>query len=417
MNRKQFFTLLVVGLIVGGIGIAYLNKRKSSYTSSEISATQRVIPNFPLNDVGAIRVKQASGEVNLHKTNEVWVVQERWGYPANFGEVSALLRKVWELKPVQDVQVGASQFARLELSSPTNSAAAGSGTMVEFKDKNNAPIKALLLGKKHTRSSGEESQFGGGDMPVGRYVMVPEAQPKVWLVSETFNEVEPKPEQWLNKDFIKVEKAKAISVTHLVETNSWSVNRENETGEWKLVAPKEGEQIDSSKASSLNWALNSPSFNDVAGPDLKQETSGLDKPVVARIETFDGFVYTINIGSNTNAENLYIKVDVAGNVAKERTAPADEKPEDKERLDKEFKEKTAKLEEKLKKEQPFSKWTYQVSKYTVDALLKERKDLLAEKKEEPAAEKKPEAKASDAPPVELLPEELKNLPPTPQPKE
>lgn len=413
MNRKQFLTLLIVGLVVGGIGLAYLNKRRSSYTATETSATTRVMPDFPLNDVGQIRIKQAGGEVNLQKTNESWVVQERWGYPANFSEISGFLRKVWELKPVQEVQVGASQFARLELVAPTNASAGSAGTMVEFKDKNNAPLKNLLLGKKHTRGSGEESPFGGGDMPVGRYVMVPEAQPKVWLVSETFADVEPKPEQWLDKEFFKVEKSKAISVVSPQETNTWSVARETETGDWKLLDAKPDEQIDSSKASSLNWALNSPNFNDVAAPDVKLEEVGLDKPVTAKIETFDGFIYNLKISSQTN-ENLHLQVDVSANFPKERTAKADEKPEDKDKLDKEFKDNLVKLEEKLKKEQKFSKWTYVVSKWTVDALLKPRKDLLAEKKEEP----KPEEGAakpvdSSAPPIEVLPPELKNLPPTP----
>ena len=40
-------------------------------------------------------------------------------------------------------------------------------------------------------------------------------------------------------------------------------------------------------------------------------------------------------------------------------------------------------DEKLKNEKKFEKWTYTVAKWTLDNLLKERKDFLAEKKEEP----------------------------------
>ena len=35
----------------------------------------------------------------------------------------------------------------------------------------------------------------------------------------------------------------------------------------------------------------SPSFNDVLAADAKPEDTGLDKPTVATIETFDGFRY------------------------------------------------------------------------------------------------------------------------------
>jgi len=93
-----------------------------------------------------------------------------------------------------------------------------------------------------------------------------------------------------------------------------------------------------------------------------------------------------------------MQVAVAGNFPNERTPGKDEKPEDKDKLDKEFKEKTKKLEDKLKTEKAFEKWTYVVSKWTVDPLLKERKDLLQEKKEEPKKEepKKEEPKDPSA---------------------
>ena len=64
------------------------------------------------------------------------------------------------------------------------------------------------------------------------------------------------------------------------------------------------------------------------------------------------------------------------------------KPEDKEKLDKEFKDALAKKEEKLKTEKAFAKWTYLVSKWTIDAFLKNRHELLADK----AAENKTDAK-------------------------
>jgi hypothetical protein len=85
---------------------------------------------------------------------------------------------------------------------------------------------------------------------------------------------------------------------------------------------------------------------------------------------------------------------VTADLPKERTPGKDEKPEDKDKLDKEFKDKLSKLEEKLKLEKTCEKWTYLVDKYTVDALLKERKDLLVEKKDEKKEDKKDEVKAA-----------------------
>ena len=399
MNRKQFVILIVVGLAIGALGFYLANKRKESYTASTFQEGAKVIKDFPINDVAHLRIKQGTNEVNLVRA-ETWGVKERWGYPASFTEISEFLRKVWELKPVQDVEVGPSQFARLELN--TDGGATNNGTLVEFKDAKAANLKSLVLGKKYMKDAPAGGMGMGGGFPAGRYVMVPETK-KVWLVNESFSNIDIQPEQWIDKDFFKVEKIKSISVTSPNPTNTWSLSRETETGEWKMADLKEGENFDTTKASVLNHALSSPNFNDVASPEAKPEEIGLKEPTVAKLQTFDGLNYTVTIGSNTNEENLYLKMDVAGELPKERTPGKDEKPEDKEKLDKEFKDKNDKLQEKLKKEEQFEKWTYIVSKYTVDALLKPRTDFFAEKKEE-----KNEAAAppTDGAPIPTLPPEL-----------
>jgi hypothetical protein len=91
-------------------------------------------------------------------------------------------------------------------------------------------------------------------------------------------------------------------------------------------------------------------------------------------------------------------VAVAAQLPKERTPGKDEKPEDKDKLDKEFKEQQKKLQEKLAQEQAFQNWTYLVSSWTLDPLLKNRSQLLVEKKEEP---KKDEGKTEDKPTASL----------------
>jgi hypothetical protein len=418
MNRKQFLTLIVLGVLVGGLGLYLYNRQKESYAPSSFQTGAKVIKDFPLNEIAHLRIKQATNEVNLVRA-ESWTVKERYGYPANFTDIHDFLRKVWELKPVQDVEVGKSQYGRLQLINPNESQGTNSGTLVEFKDAKDATVKSIILGKKAMKESqGGMFGGGGGEFPVGRYVLVPENPPHVWLVNETFSSVDTKPEQWLNKDFFKVEKVKSVSVTFPDKaTNNWSISRETENGEWKLADAKPDEKFENSKASSLNYALSSPSFNDVASPELKPEESGLANPTMAKLETFDGFLYTVNISGKTNEDNHYLKVSVQGSFAKERTPAKDEKPEDKEKLEKEFKEKTEKLQEKLKNEQKFDKWTYIVSKWTLDALLKERKDFLADKKDEKKDDAKKDAAAKPAdsaiPPFDTIPPEIKNLVPPP----
>jgi len=385
MNRKQLTLLLVVGAILGGLGWVAYQKKSAPYKESLQKMGGKLLPNFPLNEVDQIVVKQGTSEVTLAKKDEVWVVKNRGDYPASFDTISDVLRKFWELKIVKPVKTGPSRLPMLELVAPDK----GAGTLVEFKDKSGKTISSVLLGAKTMKQGGGDPQFGGGPMPDGRYVMVGADLQTVSLVTEPFANVEAKPEEWLDKkEWFKVEKLKSVSVTAASPTNSWKLSRDSETGEWKLADAKPGELLDNGKSGSATSALSYPTFADVA-TNVSPAATGMDKAIVARLETFDGFLFTAKVGGKAGEENEYFQIAVSGEFPKERPPGNDEKPEDKEKLDKEFKDSLAQLQDRLKAYKAHEKWTFIVTKWTVDAFLKERRDLLADKKEEPAPDAAP----------------------------
>jgi hypothetical protein len=393
MNRKQLTLLIVLGVVLGGLGYWVYNKREAGYergtaTSEEGTKLLKGLPANAIRDVTQLTIKQGTNEVNLAVQGERWTVKERGGYPANFNNISDTVRKFWDLKVARAVEVGPSRLPSLKLTKTD-------GTLVDLKDAQGKSIAAITLGMQTSKEAREDSQFGGGSFPNGRYVMRGDDVKTVALVSDPLS-VEAKPEDWLNKDWFKVERIKSVSVVTTNATNNWKLTRETDGAEWKLADAKAGEAADGSKTSGLNWLLSSPSFNDVM-VDPKPETTGLDKPTVATIETLDGFSYTLKIGQPSGGEenaNHALQVSITANLPKERTPGKDEKPEDKDKLDKEFAAKQKPLEEKLKNEKAFEKWTYVVPKFTLETLLKDRKDFLAEKKEEP---KKDDAKPGEAP--------------------
>jgi hypothetical protein len=384
MNGKQLAILLLLAALLGGGGFVLYRQQRTSWTGSSISDGKKLLGEFPVNDVAHIMIRQGSNELNVVRKDDLWRVRERSDYPAGYAQISEFLLKLRELKAVRTEKIGPSQWPKLQL------AAGGQGTnaalVLEFKDQNERTINTLLVGRKHMRKSSQPSQFGEGDegWPDGRYVKVGAESDEVALISDPLDTVEPKPEQWLSKDFFRVEKACSIAVWFPVATNSWALSRETEAGDWKLSEAKPGEQLDPVKVSSVANPLSAPSFVDV-WPGDKVEGSGTNAPVQVSIETFDQFHYVIKIGSKTNDDYL-VHVVALARIPKERTPGKDEKPEDKAKLDKEFKDKQQKLEEKLKQEQGLGKWTYLVSGWSIDALLKERSQLLAEKKDEPNAE-------------------------------
>jgi len=401
MNRKQFALLLFSLVVVGIGGLLVYNRQNDASRAGNAALGKKLLGKFDVNAVSHIALKQGTNALNLVKKDDLWRVRERNDYPANYSEISDFLLKVRDLKVVQSEQVGPSQLSRFEL---VPGAGTNAALVVDFKGEKDKALQSLLLGKKHMRKSTRPSPYGDmGDAgwPDGRYVKVGENSKTVDLISDGLANIEPKPDQWLNKDFFKVDKVRSISVEFPVATNSWKVSRETETGEWKLADAKPGEQLDTSKTSSFSNPLSSPSFTDV-DVHSKPEQLGLDKPTVVKLDTFDNFSYTLNVGAKTNSD-YPMTLSVAAEIAKERTPGKDEKPEEKAKLDKEFKDKEQKLEDKLTQEQAYGKWTYLVSSWTLDPLLKERSKLMVEKKEEP--KKAPAASAE-------LPKGLEPLPGT-----
>ena len=400
MNRNQITLLLFLVVVVGLAGLVIYNKQNDYSKGGNPAIGKKVMGEFPINDVARMSVKEGTNELNLVKKDGTWRVRERNDYAANYSQISEFLLKLTDLKVVQSEKVGPSHQGKFGL-------VPGQGTnapvVVDFKDQNDKAIQSLVLGKKHMRKSNQPSPFGedAGGWPDGRYVKVGAEGQNVILISEAFANIEPKPDQWLNKDFFKVEKVRAINVAFPVATNSWKLMRESETGEWKLADIKEGEQLDSSKASGVSNPLSSPSFSDV-DTTSKPEQLGFDKPTVVTLDTFDNFTYTLKVGTKTN-DNFPIALNVSAQLAKERTPGKDEKAEDKDKLDKEFKEKQKKLEEKLAQEKGYEKWTYLVSSWTLEPLLKERSQLLVEKKEEKKDDAAKPAASNNVSPLQPLP--------------
>ncbi|HWF18593.1 MAG TPA: DUF4340 domain-containing protein, partial [Verrucomicrobiae bacterium] len=214
MNRKQFGILIVLLIVLGGAGWLVQQSRNRAAGAGEQGSGRKLLgDSFPMNDVAHISIKQGSNEVNLVKKDDLWRVGERKNYPANFSEISSFLVKAADLKVVQSEDVGASQLPRLQLAVGQGT---NSGTVVDLKNKDEKSIKTLTLGKKLMGKSQRPQQlpFGEGEFPEGRYVMVSGNEKQALLIADPLSSVEPKPEEWLDKDFFKIERPKAVAVAY-----------------------------------------------------------------------------------------------------------------------------------------------------------------------------------------------------------
>lgn len=399
MNLKQLGILIALVVVIGGAGLMLHKQQKSSWTGGGADVGKKLMgDDFPINNVARISVQHGTNALNLVKKDDFWRVRERGDYPANFSQISDLLKKLRDLKVVQVEEIGPSQLERMELAPGRGS---NSAVVVQFVDPTEKPISTLLLGKKHMKKAPQPSPADGdGDtFPDGRYVEVGTNSHQVALISDALETLDTNPDPWLNKDFFKVEKPKSIEVDFPVATNSWKLTRETEAGDWNLANTNAGEELDVAKTSGVTSPFSAPTFNSVL-PGAKLE--GTNKPTVVKIDTFDNFSYTINVGDRTN-DDYFVTLSVTAKPLTERVTGKDEKPEIKAMLDNQFKDVQQKAADKLKQEQTYQQWTYLMPGWAIDQLLKERSQLLAEKKTEPtagAADKSSET--NEMPPIEPL---------------
>jgi hypothetical protein len=245
------------------------------------------------------------------------------------------------------------------------------------------------------------SPFGDeGGLPAGRYVM-PSGGTKVSLISDTLDDVDPKPPGWLRRDFFKIENPTSITLDGATDAQKWKLTRATAAEDWKLANATDTEKADQAKISQVASAFAYPAFTDVLNPDAKPADTGLDKPITATIGTFDGFTYVLKIGKETGG-NQPVIVAVSAQFAKERTPAKDEKPEDKTKLDDEFKAKLKRFEEKLAAEKKFEGRAFLIAKTSIDSLVKDRAALLEEKKPD-AAPGTPLRPAGGAPATPIVP--------------
>lgn len=380
MDKKILVILVAAAVILGAIGLAVHQRNQPARPAVAAAGTDgKFLPSFDPNAVAKIVIQSPAGMTTLEKSGDVWIVAGR-NYAANFPSIAELIRTLWDLKAVQDVRAGASQFGRLELLEPGKNTE-GVGTLVDLQDASGKRLAGLILGKSSFASQTDESAMGG--FPIGRFVVAAGTQGPVALVSETFQSVLPQPETWLLRDFVSPENLQAISVTGANPTDSWSVIRIDASSPWQLADAKPGETLSSEPAASIPSSLAGLSVADV-----KPEPAPITNPRQATVRTFDGFVYTFEMGADENGR-IPVRVTVAAELPETRTPAPDEKPEDKERLNKEFAERQAELTQKLSDEKKFEGRTFMLDAFAVDALLRPRTAIVAKPSPTPSPSPSP----------------------------
>jgi hypothetical protein len=374
MNRRHFLYLVIALVVLGGAGLALFWQDIADYRASGARIGAKLLPGLKIADVAEIRLQDPKHRATLARKETSWVVQERGGYPASFQEISDLMIKLVELKVTQSEQVGASLLPRVELADPDKSE--GGGTLIEFRDSAGKVLAGLVLGKKVLKKDPLNPLPAAKDgVPAGRYVRVVGAKDTVVVVSDPLARAEADPGKWLSRDFFKADRIRTLAAGPEGAEPRWKITRAEEWGQWRFVG---GGDLNPSAAVQAVNKLGSLAFDDVA-LDPGKDAAG--KPWVIVAETFDNLVYTVKLTPKGKGNEYLVSFTVKGTPPGARSPEKGEKPEEKERRDKEFAESRKRLEERVAAEQALAKWTFVVGQREIEPLLRTRGDMAAGRRE------------------------------------
>lgn len=401
MNKRQVIILWVIAIALGGAVTAIKLTQKDTTKSATARAPgQKLFDSFPGSEVSTVEIQGADGSVTLVRKEGKWTVAQRDGYPANATYVNEFIRTLGDLKVTRGMEAGPSFAPRFGMDESATKAGER-GLTATFKDAAGKELAKVSLGKNI--ETGAEPSPMGGPNAVGRYIRNHADTSGFYAVSEMFPSVSAEVPRWLATDFISPEKIKSITLSQKGKDEpAWKLTRETEEAEFKLEGAVGNEVLDATVAAPLKSLFSYARFEDVVPADKIADRADPTGKRNAVIETFEGFTYVLTITpvklsgpppvvdpSNPQppaGDNLLLTVSVTAELPKERKKADDEKPEDAKTKDTAFTDRLKTLTEKLAKEKTFAGRTFEVGKSTVDALLKEREQLIAKATPPPAAD-------------------------------
>jgi hypothetical protein len=375
MNRSQFLFLIGVLAVLAAAGGGVMWWKSGEWRSTDIRLGQRLVPGLVAANVGEIRLQESSGVVTLEFRDGVWQVKERGAYPASVDRIGEFLAKLADLKIAQVEPMADSQRARLQLVEPKGPDVKDAGIVVELKDKAGKPLARLLLGKMVVRQSATTAPTKGSPGPSGRYV-APAEPGVVAVVSDSLSQAEAKAELWLAKDLIRVTGARRMSSFGPDGKMRWSVARESESADWKSTVA--GDKLDNNKVQDLVSVLIYIALADVA-PDASK--AGFERGPTLKIHTFNNYDYSLTFGDR-QGELRFMKIGLIGNPPKTRPPEKGDKPGEKEKQDKEYSDNYQGMLAQVEREKKAEGKVFLVRNSDIEALLRDRAQLLPEKKKD-----------------------------------
>lgn len=306
MKGSKFLYLIFAAAVVAVLAWYLHRSEESSWQEQAVPAGEKILGEFPVNDVASVALSGPDGVVTLQRGADGWGVAERGGYPTDFERVSALVLKLSDLQALQNVPVDASDYGALALRTRADGIPREeTGTLVELRNARGQPLATVVLGKTHmTTPQGVRPEIGG--TASGRYVMPAGGSGNAYLVAETFSDLQTAPSSWIDKTFVRPGMPRRVDVQS--KDGQWTLTRDASGGAWKMEGLRKNQSLDMAKAMSIDSMLTGMAVADVPdGPEDARVAPLEENPVTVTADTFDGVRYILTIG-RSDGDNLPVQV-------------------------------------------------------------------------------------------------------------
>jgi len=291
MKPKTLVILLVVLAVLAGAGTLLIRSGDMRSPSGEMGAY--LLEDLPVNDIASIIIKTPTSTVSLTRADHSWIVEERFGYPADFSKLSDFVRTLKEAKVGRKFSASDPVLQRLSIKSPEDGDAPEeeTGTHVRMTNSEGKALLDMVLGK--TRS--KDPQKGPPD---GQYVMLGDAS-EIYLIDKILSSFESGPADWLEKSPIRVDAGEIRKIACLGPGSPsvrYAFERPARGKDFVLTDPSTDKTIKKSSLNRLANALSSLKITDVDPSSASSEPIAKGASVRLDYTLFDGRVYGVAVG-------------------------------------------------------------------------------------------------------------------------
>ena len=381
MKAPTVAILWIIAIILAA-AVFFIKKSEDGNDRNTTARTigETLIADFPAAETSTIEITSAEDSVTLTKKDDSWIVTNRDDFPADTTAINELLRSISTLKVTQAIEAGPSFAPRFGMDGKSSDPAQH-GLTTTFRDSSGEQLAQISFGKT-LDSASSASPFGGGS--TGRFVRNHADDTGFYAVSELFSALSAKPKDWLSEKFLTIEKIESIDLTQPgSEKSEWTLTRPDEDTDFQFSSAFPGIKINPAITAPLKSLFSYSRFEDVIPSSDAEKLASPEKLQTATIKTFEGLNYTLTLQpvkaaeGEKASENFLMTVAVTGELPAERNKPADEKPEDAAAADKAFTDRYEALSENLRTTKALEGRTFEVTRFTVEALLKKRTDFMS----------------------------------------